>query len=49
VKPFSYKQLTQEQRYHIWALLKAGKTQKDIAKELGVHKSTIFRELKRKN
>jgi IS30 family transposase len=43
----SYKQLTQEQRYHIWALKKAGFNRTDMAKELGVHKSTISRELRR--
>ncbi len=43
----SYQQLTQEQRYHIAALKKAGYSQTDVAKELGVHKSTITRELQR--
>ena len=43
----SYKQLTQEQRYHIWALKKAGFSRTDIAKEVGVYKSTITRELQR--
>jgi IS30 family transposase len=43
----SYKQLTQEQRYHIWALKKTGFSQTDIATEIGVHKSTITRELQR--
>jgi len=43
----NYKQLTLEQRYHISALWQSGKKQKDIATELGVHKSTISRELKR--
>ena len=43
----SYKQLTQEQRYHIWALKKADFDQTEIAQELGVHKSTISRELRR--
>jgi IS30 family transposase len=42
-----YKQLTQEQRYHIAALKKAGFSRGDIAKEIGVHKSTITRELRR--
>jgi hypothetical protein len=37
----SYKQLTQEQRYHIWALKKAGFNRTAMAKELGVHKSTL--------
>jgi IS30 family transposase len=43
----SYKQLTQEQRYHIWALKKAGLGRTDIAQEISVHKSTITRELQR--
>lgn len=42
-----YKQLTQEQRYHIYALRKIGQTLEMIASELGVHKSTISRELSR--
>jgi IS30 family transposase len=40
-------QLTQEQRYQIEALLKAGHTQTVIANILEVHKSTISRELNR--
>ena len=43
----SYAQLTQDQRYHIYALKKTGSSQSVIAKELGVHKSTISRELSR--
>ena len=43
----SYKQLTQEKRYVIFLLNKRGETQKEIADEIGVHKSTISRELKR--
>jgi IS30 family transposase len=42
-----YKQLTQEQRYHIYALHKIGQTQEVIASEIGAHKSTISRELSR--
>ena len=42
-----YAQLTQEQRYHIYYLKKTGSTQSMIAKEIGVHKSTISRELAR--
>ncbi len=41
------KQLTQKERYHIWASLKRGVTQKDIAENIGVHPSTICREIKR--
>lgn len=43
----SYSQLTQDQRYQIWALRKAGRMQVEIAREIGVHKSTISRELAR--
>ena len=42
-----YAQLTQEQRYQIYALKKAGLSQCRIASLLGVHKSTISREIKR--
>lgn len=42
-----YKQLTLEQRYQIEALLQAGFNQTKIASQLGFHRSTICRELKR--
>ena len=42
-----YKQLTLEKRYQISALIKAGLNQKSIARELGVHPSTISREFRR--
>ncbi len=42
-----YTQLTQDQRYHIYESLKEGNTQSAIAKEIGVNKSTISRELRR--
>jgi len=42
-----YTLITQEQRYHISALLKAGNFQNTIADLVGVHKSTISRELAR--
>ena len=42
-----YKQLTLEKRYHISALIKVGLNQKEIAIEIGVHPSTISRELRR--
>lgn len=42
-----YNQLTQEQRYHIVALKKIAVTQSFIANEIGVHKSTVSRELMR--
>jgi len=42
-----YQQLTLEQRYQISALLKLGFNKSAIAEELGVHKSTVGRELKR--
>jgi IS30 family transposase len=43
----SYTQLTQCQRYQIQALLKSDHNQTEIAETIGVHKSTICRELKR--
>jgi len=41
------KQLTQKERYHIWASLKSGMKQKEIAESIGVHPSTICREIQR--
>lgn len=43
----TYKQLTREQRYQIYALKKKNHSQTDIADIVGVHRSTISRELKR--
>jgi len=43
----TYTQLTQEQRYQIYALKKMGHYQAEIAIFIGVDKSTISRELKR--
>ena len=40
-------QLTQEERYQIYALMKADHTQTEIARVLGRSKSTISRELRR--
>jgi IS30 family transposase len=42
-----YTQLTREQRYQIYAFLTAGFSQTSIARQIGVHKSTINREIKR--
>ncbi|MCH7764900.1 MAG: IS30 family transposase, partial [Candidatus Marinimicrobia bacterium] len=42
-----YIQLTLEKRYGIYSLLKTDHTQSKIAEVLGVHKSTISREIKR--
>ena len=42
-----YSQLTLEKRYGIYSLLKTDHTQSKIAEVLGVHKSTISREIKR--
>jgi len=42
-----YKQLTEEQRIEIYAMNQAGKEQNMIAAELGVHPSTVSRELTR--
>jgi IS30 family transposase len=43
----SYTQLTQEQRYQIYALLKMDHNRTDIAAVIGTHKTTISRELGR--
>lgn len=43
----SYTQLTSEQRYQIYALKKKEHSQSEIAEIVGVHKSTICRELRR--
>ena len=43
----SYTQLTREQRYQIYALKKAGHNRTEIARNLGVHKATVARELVR--
>jgi transposase, IS30 family len=43
----TYRQLTQEQRYQIYALKKTGHSRTEIAEVIGVHKSTVSRELKR--
>ena len=42
-----YRQLTLEKRYQVSALIKAGLNQKEVALEVGVHPSTISRELRR--
>jgi len=44
-----YTQLTLSKRYHISTLNKQGYSQKYIAQEVGVHPSTISRELRRNN
>lgn len=43
----TYTQLTYNQRYHIYAFLKAGFRQTEIAEIIGVHKATISREIRR--
>ena len=43
----TYKQLTQEQRYQIYVLLKTAHSQSEIADAIDVHRSTISRELTR--
>lgn len=43
----SYRQLAREQRYQIKALMKEGHNQTQIAANVGCHKSTISRELRR--
>ena len=42
-----YKQLTSEQRYAISVLLQSKKSKKEIASAIGVHISTVYRELRR--
>jgi transposase, IS30 family len=42
-----YKHITQEQRYTISAELKSGKTLSAIAKDLGISRQTLWREIKR--
>jgi IS30 family transposase len=42
-----YKQLTREQRYQIYALKKEGHSRTAIARNVGVHKATVSRELRR--
>jgi IS30 family transposase len=42
-----YRQLTDEDRIEIYAMKQAGKQQNEIAAELGVHPSTVSRELSR--
>ena len=42
-----YRQLTQKQRYQIFAYLETGSSQRRIARELGVHSTTISREVRR--
>ena len=43
----TYRQLTQEQRYQIYALKKTKHSLSEIVAVIGVHKSTVSRELKR--
>jgi IS30 family transposase len=42
-----YSQLTLAKRYGIYSLLKTGHNQSEIAKVIGVHKSTVSREFER--
>jgi len=42
-----YKQLTLKERYHISLYLESGWTQKAIAEKIGVHPSTVSREIRR--
>jgi len=42
-----YTQLTQEKRYQIYAFMKANFSKTNIASEIGVHKSTVSREMER--
>jgi IS30 family transposase len=42
-----YKHLSQEQRYQISALLKVGLKDSSIAKQVNLHRSTLYLVLKR--
>ena len=42
-----YSQLTKDERYHIDAYRAAGFSLSEIAKQLGRHKSSIYREVAR--
>ncbi|MEH6640234.1 helix-turn-helix domain-containing protein [Vreelandella glaciei] len=42
-----YRQLTQTQRYQIHAYIGVGVSQRQVARALGIHNSTISRELLR--
>ena len=42
-----YKQINQSQRYELSALLKAGLSKSSIASQLGIDRSSIYREIKR--
>ena len=43
----TYKQLNWTSRIKLETMLKHGHSKKEIAEELGVHISTVYRELKR--
>jgi len=43
----SHKHITRDQRVELSALLKAHVSKKEIAKQLGLHRSTVWREIKR--
>ena len=43
----NYTQLTENQRYQIYALLKNGCSQSEVAETIGCHKSTVSREIRR--
>ena len=42
-----YRQLTQEQRYQIGAYIRIGMKRSEIARRVGVHRSTVWREIRR--
>ncbi|WP_414126975.1 transposase [Vreelandella titanicae] len=42
-----YRQLTQAQRYQIFARRDVGLSQRQIAQQLGIHSSTVSREFRR--
>ena len=45
--PKGYRHLTYDKRCQIYALLKSGCSKAEVARQIGVHRSTVTNELKR--